>query len=64
LSDDIVILSTHVQIGGQGLVGGGEIAHRDNHALHVLQKQPDGRWLIVSEMFMDARTDQTYDQSS
>jgi hypothetical protein len=33
---------------------------RDNHSLHVLQKQADGRWLIVSEMFMDARQDETY----
>ena len=45
---------------GQGLVGGGTIDVRDNHSLHILQKQPDGRWLVVSEMFMDARQDQTY----
>ena len=33
---------------------------RDNHALHVLQGRPDGRWLIVPELFMDARIDQSY----
>jgi uncharacterized protein (TIGR02246 family) len=60
LTDDVVIVSTHTKIRGQGLVGGGEIAVRDNHALHVLQRQPDARWLVVSELFMDARTDQTY----
>jgi hypothetical protein len=45
---------------GQGLVGGGTIPLRDNFSLRVLQRQPDGRWQIVSEMYMDARTDQTY----
>jgi hypothetical protein len=60
LTDDVVIVSTHAKIRGQGLAGGGEITLRDNHALHVLQRQPDARWVVVSELFMDARTDQTY----
>jgi uncharacterized protein (TIGR02246 family) len=60
LTDDVVIVSTHTKIGGQRLVGGGQIDLRDNFALHVLHRQPDGRWLIVSELFMDARTDQSY----
>lgn len=60
LSDDIVTVSSHLKIEGQGLVGGGRIALRDNHSLRVLQRQHDGRWLIVSEMYMDARTDQSY----
>ena len=51
---------THLRVEGQGLVGGGEIAVRDNHSLRIVQRQPDGRWLIVSEMYMDARTDATY----
>jgi hypothetical protein len=25
-----------------------------------LQRQPDGRWLVVSELFMDARTDESF----
>jgi uncharacterized protein (TIGR02246 family) len=60
LTDDVVIVSTHIKIRGQGLVGGGQIAVRDNYAQHVLQRQPDGRWLVVSELFMDARTDESY----
>jgi uncharacterized protein (TIGR02246 family) len=60
LADTVVAVSTHLRITGQGLVGGGTIHMRDNHSLHILQKQPDGRWLVVSEMFMDARQDQTY----
>jgi hypothetical protein len=27
----------------------------DNHSRRVLQKQADGRWLIVSEHYMDVR---------
>jgi uncharacterized protein (TIGR02246 family) len=60
LSDGIVIVSSHLRIAGQGLVGGGAIPVRDNHSLRILQKQGDGRWLIVSEMYMDANTEQSY----
>jgi uncharacterized protein (TIGR02246 family) len=60
LSDTVVAVSTHLRITGQGLVGGGTIDLRDNHSLHILQRQPDGRWLVVSDMYMDARPDQTY----
>jgi hypothetical protein len=44
----------------QGLASGGTIPERDNHSLRLLVKQPDGRWLIVTELYMDARTDATY----
>jgi hypothetical protein len=40
-------------------VGGGDIALRDNHSLRILKKQKDGCWLIDSEMYMDARQDQS-----
>lgn len=60
VTDTVVIVSTHLQIKGQRLIGGEEIQLRDNHSLRVLHKQADGRWLIVSEMYMDARQDQTY----
>jgi uncharacterized protein (TIGR02246 family) len=60
LADTVVAVSTRLRIAGQGLVGGGAIDLRDNHALHILQRQPDGRWLVVSEIYMDARQDRTY----
>jgi len=60
ITDDVVTVSTHLQISGQGLVGGGAIPLRDNHSLRILHKQPDGSWLIVSEMYSASRTDQTY----
>ena len=60
VTDDVVIISTHLQVTGQGLVGGGTIALRDNHSLHILHKQPSGRWQIISEIFSDARQDHSY----
>jgi uncharacterized protein (TIGR02246 family) len=43
------------------LVGGGTI-DRDNFSLRALQRQHDGSWLIVSDMFQDANTETTYEQ--
>ena len=51
LGDTVVAVSYHLRITGQGLVGGGTIDTRDNHSLHILQRQPDGRWLVVSEIY-------------
>jgi uncharacterized protein (TIGR02246 family) len=59
-ADTVVAVSMHLRITGQALVGGGTIDMRDNHSLHILQRQSDGRWLVVSEMYIDARQDQTY----
>ena len=41
-------------------IGGGVIGLRDNHSVHILQKQPNGQWQIISEMFSDARQDLSY----
>ncbi len=59
LTHEVVLVSAHVKIKGQGLVGGGTL-DRDNFSLRALQRQPDGSWLIVSEMFQDANTETTY----
>jgi uncharacterized protein (TIGR02246 family) len=50
LTPEVVLVSAHLRIKGQGLVGGGTL-DRDNFSLRVLQCQADGSWLIVSEMF-------------
>jgi uncharacterized protein (TIGR02246 family) len=63
LTPDVILVSTHLRVEGQKLVGGGEIAERDNFSLRVLQRQPDGRWLIVSEMYNDANRESTYEAS-
>jgi uncharacterized protein (TIGR02246 family) len=64
LSPDVVVVSAHLQVEGQKLVGGGEIEVRDNFSLRVLQRQADGTWLIVSEMYNDANREETYERSS
>jgi uncharacterized protein (TIGR02246 family) len=61
LSPEVVLVSAHLRIKGQGLVGGGTL-DRDNFSLRALQRQADGSWLIVSEMFQDATTEATYTQ--
>lgn len=60
LTPDVVLVSAHLKVKGQGLVGGGTI-DRDNFSLRALQRQDDGSWLIVSEMFQDANTETTYE---
>jgi hypothetical protein len=55
----VVLVSAHLRIKGQGLVGGGTF-DRNNFSLRAMQRQPDGSWLIVSEMFQDANTETTY----
>jgi uncharacterized protein (TIGR02246 family) len=64
LTPDVVLVSAHLRVEGQKLVGGGEIEVRDNHSLRVLHRQDDGSWLIVSEMYNDANRDQTYEGQS
>jgi uncharacterized protein (TIGR02246 family) len=64
LTPEVVLVSAHLQVEGQRLVGGGEIEERDNYSLRVLQRQGDGRWLIVSEMYNDANREQTYEGHS
>lgn len=59
LTPEVVLVSAHVQVKGQGLVGGGTL-DRDNYSLRALQRQRNGSWLIVSEMFQDANTETTY----
>jgi ketosteroid isomerase-like protein len=63
LTDEVVLLCVHLRVAGQGLVDGGTL-DRDNFSLHVLQRQDDGGWRVVSEMFNDANTEQSYAQHS
>ncbi len=63
LTPEIVLVSTHLRVKGQKVVSRDSI-DRDNYSLRVLQRQPDGAWLIVSEMYNDANTEQTYVRDS
>jgi uncharacterized protein (TIGR02246 family) len=60
LTSDVVLVSTHLQVEGQKTVGGGSISVRDNFSLRVVQRQPNGEWLIVSEMYNDTNRESTY----
>ena len=64
LTPEVLLVNAHLQVEGQKLVGGGEIEVRDNHSLRVLQRQHDGTWLIVSEMYNDANQESTYEGHS
>ncbi len=60
LTPEVVLVSAHLRVAGQKLVGGGEIPERDNRSVRVLHRQADGTWPIVSEMYNDANRDVTY----
>jgi uncharacterized protein (TIGR02246 family) len=60
VTDDVVVVKTVVDIEGQQRADGTPLGTRHNYSLKVLQRQPGGTWLIVSEMYMDARSDATY----
>lgn len=64
LTPEVLLVNAHLQVEGQKLVGGGEIQVRDNRSLRVLQRQTDGTWLIVSEMYNDANQESTYEGHS
>jgi uncharacterized protein (TIGR02246 family) len=64
LTPDVVLVSAHLQVEGQKLLGGGEIELRDNYSLRVLHRQADGSWPIVSEMFNDANRESTHAPNS
>jgi uncharacterized protein (TIGR02246 family) len=60
LTPEVVVVSAHLVVEGQLLVGGGTMADRNNFSIRVLQRQADGSWLIVSEMYNDANQQETY----
>jgi uncharacterized protein (TIGR02246 family) len=64
LTPEVVLVSAHLRVAGQKLVGGGEIPERDNRSLRVLHRQADGAWPIVSEMYNDANREVTYTRST
>ena len=61
ITPDVVVAKTFVEIAGQQTADGSELPTRRNHSPKVMARQPDGRWLIVSEMYMDAREETTYE---
>lgn len=58
VTDDVVVAKTHAEIEGQGTTEG-EIPLRRNFSLKVLRREADGSWRVVSDIYMDARTETT-----
>lgn len=59
VADDICVVKTYVEREGQEDSSGGTLAVRRNHSLKVLRREAGG-WRIVSEIYMDARSDETF----
>ena len=60
VTSDVVVVKTYIEIEGQQALDGTSLPTRRNHSLKVMQRQPEGEWLIVPDIYMDARTDATY----
>jgi uncharacterized protein (TIGR02246 family) len=62
LNSEVVVVSAHLVVEGQMLVGGEKMADRNknNFSVRVLQRQADGSWLIVTEMYNDANQQESY----
>ena len=57
---DIAIVKTFLERAGQQTTEGVVMPVRLNDSLKVLQRQADG-WRIISDIYMDARDDSTYE---
>lgn len=58
LRDDVAVAKTYIERAHQETVEGDKLPIRRNYSLKVVTKE-DGRWVIASEMYMDARDEQT-----
>ncbi|MGM0560992.1 MAG: YybH family protein [Pseudomonadota bacterium] len=62
INEGAVMVKTFVKIKGQETANGKVLPVRHNYSMKVLARQPDGSWLIKADMYMDARSDVTYQQ--
>ena len=59
VTDDVCVVKTYIEREGQETSGGEKLAVRRNHSLKVFRREGDG-WKIVSDIYMDAREDETF----
>ncbi len=59
VTEDVCVVKTYIEREGQETSGGEKLAVRHNHSLKVLRREEDG-WKIVSDIYMDARQDETF----
>lgn len=60
IGGDAVAVKVYTQIEGQRTIEGDLLPTRHNYSLKLLGRQSDGCWKIVSELFMDARSETTH----
>jgi uncharacterized protein (TIGR02246 family) len=58
VTDDVAIVKTYLERAGQKTVDGGTLPVRRNHSIKVFARQDEG-WHVVSDLYMDARDEQT-----
>ena len=63
VTPDVIVVKTYIEVEGQQAFDGTTLPTRRNHSLKVIERQPEGQWLILSDIYMDARTDATYRDS-
>lgn len=54
VTDTVAVARSYSERRAQPTVHGYKVPIRRNHSLKVLAKQPDGTWLIISDIYMDA----------
>lgn len=59
VTDDVAVVKTYLEREGQQTSEGEQLPVRRNHSLKVLRREADG-WKIVSDIYMDARDDETF----
>jgi uncharacterized protein (TIGR02246 family) len=59
VSNDICVFKTYLEREGQETSSGEKLAVRRNHSLKVIRREQGG-WKIVSDIYMDARDDETF----
>jgi len=59
VSNDICVFKTYLEREGQETSSGEKLPVRRNHSLKVIRREPGG-WKIISDIYMDARDDETF----
>jgi len=59
VADDVAVVKTYIEREGQQTSDGDQLPVRRNHSLKVFRREAGG-WRIVSDIYMDARDDQTF----
>ena len=59
VADDVAVVKTYIAREGQQTSDGDQLPVRRNHSLKVFRREAGG-WRIVSDIYMDARDDQTF----